>query len=81
MPREDLEKAWLDRPRLGRTGRHDELVNLAAYLMADQSEYITGEVICIDGGKWRGGAGQFTAVGDPMTDDDWEAMKPKKKEG
>jgi NAD(P)-dependent dehydrogenase (short-subunit alcohol dehydrogenase family) len=36
---------------LGRYGRHDELANLAAYLCADGSGYITGECVTIDGGE------------------------------
>ena len=34
----------------GRVGRHEELANLAAYLVSDAAGYITGEMITIDGG-------------------------------
>jgi NAD(P)-dependent dehydrogenase (short-subunit alcohol dehydrogenase family) len=44
----------------GRVGEHQELANLAAYLMSDFSDYITGEEITIDGGEWLYGAGQFS---------------------
>ncbi|MDH5251440.1 MAG: SDR family oxidoreductase, partial [Cyclobacteriaceae bacterium] len=37
---------------LKRVGEHQELANLAAYLMSDFSGYINGEVITIDGGEW-----------------------------
>ncbi|MDW8210345.1 MAG: SDR family oxidoreductase [Cytophagales bacterium] len=44
---------------LGRVGHHQELANLAAYLISDYSAYINGEVITIDGGEWLNGAGEF----------------------
>jgi len=63
-----------------RFGRLDELANLATYLMAEGSAYITGEVVTIDGGEWLMG-GEFNeltrqdpkAVGQLMA-----AMRPKK---
>ena len=47
---------------LGRVGHHNELANLAAYLMSDYSAYINGEVITIDGGEWLKGAGEFNML-------------------
>ena len=44
---------------VGRVGEHQELANLAAYLMSDYSAYINGEVVTIDGGEWLQGAGEF----------------------
>jgi NAD(P)-dependent dehydrogenase (short-subunit alcohol dehydrogenase family) len=44
---------------LKRVGEHQELANLAAYLMSSYSAYINGEVITIDGGEWLKGAGEF----------------------
>src|SRR5690606_1722665 len=44
---------------LKRTGEHQELANLAAYLMSDFSAYVNGEVVTIDGGEWLMGAGEF----------------------
>jgi 3-oxoacyl-[acyl-carrier protein] reductase len=35
---------------LGRLGRTDEVGSLVAFLASDQAGYITGQVICIDGG-------------------------------
>ncbi len=46
---------------LQRVGDHQELANLAAYLMSDYSSYINGEVITIDGGEWLENGGQFNA--------------------
>lgn len=45
---------------LRRFGDHQELANLAAYLISDFSAYINGEVITIDGGEWLQDAGQFS---------------------
>lgn len=47
---------------LQRVGEHQELANLAAYLVSDFSAYINGEVITIDGGEWLQGAGQFNLL-------------------
>jgi enoyl-[acyl-carrier-protein] reductase (NADH) len=37
---------------LQRVGDHQELANLAAYMVSDFSAYINGEVVVIDGGEW-----------------------------
>lgn len=47
---------------LRRVGNHQELANLAAYLVSDFSAYINGETIVIDGGEWLQGAGQFNIL-------------------
>jgi NAD(P)-dependent dehydrogenase (short-subunit alcohol dehydrogenase family) len=47
---------------LKRVGEHQELANLAAYLMSDFSAYVNGEVITIDGGEWLQGAGEFNML-------------------
>lgn len=65
---------------LGRVGEHQELANLAAYLISDFSAYMTGEIITIDGGEWLKGAGQFNgfdAVPKPLWDK-MEASRGKK---
>lgn len=47
---------------LRRVGDHQELANLAAYLISDFSAYINGEVVTIDGGEWLQGAGEFNML-------------------
>jgi NAD(P)-dependent dehydrogenase (short-subunit alcohol dehydrogenase family) len=47
---------------VGRVGDHQELANLAAYLVSDFSAYINGEVVVIDGGEWLKGAGQMNML-------------------
>ena len=42
-----------------RFGNHQELANLAAYLLSDHSGYISGEVVTIDGAEWIHKAGEF----------------------
>ena len=79
VPRPDLAKTFETRNPLGRAGKHDELANLASFLLAKESGYINGEVVTIDGGEWLQGAGQFNFLGATMRDEDWAAMKPKKK--
>ena len=44
---------------LARVGEHQELANLAAYMVSDFGAYLNGEVITLDGGEWLKGAGQF----------------------
>lgn len=53
---------------LRRVGEHQELANLAAYLMSDFSSYINGEVITIDGGEWINGAGEFNHLNEVPTE-------------
>jgi NAD(P)-dependent dehydrogenase (short-subunit alcohol dehydrogenase family) len=66
---------------LGRHGEHQELANLAAYLLSDFAAYITGDVVTIDGGEWLRGAGEFNGL-EAVSPGEWDllqaAMKPKK---
>ena len=66
---------------VGRVGEHQELANLAAYLMSDFSAYINGEVVVIDGGEWLQGAGEFNMLKDipEAMWDQLEAMIRNKK--
>jgi NAD(P)-dependent dehydrogenase (short-subunit alcohol dehydrogenase family) len=59
---------------LGRVGEHQELANLAAYLVSDFSAYINGDVITIDGGEWLQGAGEFSML-DAVSPDQWDAIE------
>lgn len=79
MPAKDLEQMAKKHNPLGRFGTHEELANLAAFLVSDQSGYINGEVVVMDGGEWLQGAGEFNHLGLMLTEEQWQAMKPKKK--
>ncbi|MGD8326125.1 MAG: SDR family oxidoreductase [Sphingomonadales bacterium] len=59
---------------LRRYGKHEELANLAAFLMADQSEYITGAIIPIDGGQYLNSAGNFAGLSS-LSPEDWQAVR------
>ncbi|MFN8299246.1 MAG: SDR family oxidoreductase [Chitinophagales bacterium] len=59
---------------LRRVGEHQELCNLAAYLVSDYSAYVNGDVITIDGGEWLQGAGEFNLF-DDVTKEQWDAIE------
>jgi NAD(P)-dependent dehydrogenase (short-subunit alcohol dehydrogenase family) len=77
VPRPDLAEVFERRNALGRVGDHLELANLAAFLLARESGYITGDCVTIDGGEWLKGAGQFSWL-DRLTDEEWDALRPRK---
>jgi NAD(P)-dependent dehydrogenase (short-subunit alcohol dehydrogenase family) len=59
---------------VGRVGDHQELANLAAYLVSDFSAYVNGEVVTIDGGEWLMGAGEFNNL-DMIPQEMWDMME------
>ncbi len=59
---------------LRRVGEHQELANLAGYLMSDYSAYINGEVITIDGGEWLQGAGEFNML-EAIPEEMWDMLE------
>jgi NAD(P)-dependent dehydrogenase (short-subunit alcohol dehydrogenase family) len=59
---------------LKRVGEHQELANLAAYLVSDFAHYLNGEVITIDGGEWLKGAGQFNLL-EQVTPEMWDKLE------
>lgn len=63
---------------LGRVGEHQELANLAAYLVSDFSAYMNGEVVTIDGGEWLKGAGQFNQM-DLVPHEMWDMLEAMRK--
>ncbi|HEV3024285.1 MAG TPA: SDR family oxidoreductase [Pirellulales bacterium] len=69
---------------LGRVGEHQELANLAAYLLSDYAAYVTGACVTIDGGEWLKGAGEFNYL-DAVSGQQWDELqallKPKNREG
>ncbi|WP_422000147.1 SDR family oxidoreductase [Reyranella sp.] len=66
---------------LRRVGEHDELANLAAYLVSDGAGFVNGEAVVIDGGKMlqSGGGGASTQSMIDWTDEQWDAIRPKRK--
>lgn len=62
----------------GRVGKMYELANLAAFLMADGCEYLTGQTIAIDGGMHLASGGNFAGLA-KLTDDDWSKVREQIK--
>jgi NAD(P)-dependent dehydrogenase (short-subunit alcohol dehydrogenase family) len=81
LPTKKFEKKYLDKIPMGRYGEHEELANLAAFLMSDMAPYITGECVTIDGGETLA-AGQFNFIDTLMSRGKLKAifkmMKPSK---
>jgi NAD(P)-dependent dehydrogenase (short-subunit alcohol dehydrogenase family) len=62
---------------LGRVGDHDELADLAAFLVSDAASYINGEMVTIDGGQHLRTSGAEDLLG--WSDVDWEAQRASRK--
>lgn len=63
LPGELMEKFdFKNRVPLKRVGDHQELANLAAFLISDYAGFINGEIVTIDGGEWLQGAGEFNGL-------------------
>lgn len=80
MPDPSMEEMAKLRIPARRFGEHHELSNLATYLLADGSDYITGEVVTIDGGEWLMGGefNSFTSMPYEVVDGMFEMMKAKR---
>jgi NAD(P)-dependent dehydrogenase (short-subunit alcohol dehydrogenase family) len=75
LPGEMLEKFDMTKKvPLRRMGEHQELCDLAGYLISPYSGYINGEVVTIDGGEWLQGAGQFNML-DAVEPGMWDAIE------
>ena len=72
-----IEKKMKNRIPLKRFGEHDELANLATYLVSDQAGYINGEVVTIDGGEWLQGAGEMNEL-EKLPKAAWKLLKMKR---
>jgi NAD(P)-dependent dehydrogenase (short-subunit alcohol dehydrogenase family) len=74
MPSKQFEEHELNKIPMKRFGKHEELTNLAAFLLSDMAEYINGECIVIDGGQWLRGAGEFNDLS-MLPDAVWDQME------
>jgi NAD(P)-dependent dehydrogenase (short-subunit alcohol dehydrogenase family) len=74
MPSKQFEEHAKDAHPMKRFGRHEELTNLAVFLLSDAAEYINGECVVIDGAGWLRGAGEFNDLL-LLPDAAWEAME------
>ena len=73
-----IERKLKNRIPLKRFGKHEELANLASYLLSEGSGYINGEVVTIDGGEWLKGAGEFNEL-DRVPKTAWKIMEKLRK--
>ena len=64
----------MDAIPMKRTGELLELANLATFLMADGCEYLTGEIVTIDGAQWLNHAGSFYDMLKDVTDEEWDKL-------
>jgi NAD(P)-dependent dehydrogenase (short-subunit alcohol dehydrogenase family) len=64
---------------LGRVGEHDELANLASYLVSDAAAYMTGEMVVLDGGLHLRTSGADDLL--RWSDDEWTAHRDAQRSG
>jgi NAD(P)-dependent dehydrogenase (short-subunit alcohol dehydrogenase family) len=78
LPSKELEERAKAHHPMKRFGKHEELTNLATYLLSEQAEYVNGECVVIDGGQWLRGAGEFNEFVD-LPDAAWDMMEAARK--
>jgi NAD(P)-dependent dehydrogenase (short-subunit alcohol dehydrogenase family) len=78
MPSTEIQEQARKRHPMGRFGKHEELANLAVYLLSDQADYVNGECVVIDGALWLRGAGEFNDLLD-MPDAAWDMLESVRK--
>lgn len=61
---------------LGRVGRHEELTQLAAYLISAEAGYVNGETVAIDGGAHLRTSGAEDLF--DWSDADWDAHRARR---
>ena len=82
MPDERLAEKMYKLIPLQRVGEHDELTDMAVFLLSNLSSYLTGEVIYLDGGASLTSAGQFnlfTELPRGKVMQMFESLRPAKK--
>jgi NAD(P)-dependent dehydrogenase (short-subunit alcohol dehydrogenase family) len=78
MPSTQFEDHAKQSHPMKRFGRHEELTNLAAFLLSDMAEYINGECVVIDGALWLRGAGEFNDLL-MLPDSAWDSMEAARR--
>jgi NAD(P)-dependent dehydrogenase (short-subunit alcohol dehydrogenase family) len=78
LPSKDLEERARESHPMKRFGRHDELADLAVYLISPQAAYVNGECVVIDGGLWLRGSGEFNDFLD-VPEALWEKLESARK--
>jgi NAD(P)-dependent dehydrogenase (short-subunit alcohol dehydrogenase family) len=70
---EGRDQGWASRNRLGRTGEHRELADLASFLICDGAGYINGEMVVQDGGAHLRSSGAEDLL--QWTEEQWERQR------
>jgi NAD(P)-dependent dehydrogenase (short-subunit alcohol dehydrogenase family) len=70
---EGRDQGWTSKNPLGRVGEHDELANLASFLISDLAGYINGEMVVQDGGAHLRSSGAEDLL--QWTDAQWEKQR------
>jgi NAD(P)-dependent dehydrogenase (short-subunit alcohol dehydrogenase family) len=78
MPTKEYEERAKNHHPMKRFGRHEELANLAVYLVSDKADHVNGECVVIDGGLWLRGAGEFNNLVE-LPDTAWEMLEARKR--
>ena len=77
VPDPKMEESLRQRLPMKRFGRHEELANLAVYLLSPMADYINGECVLIDGAEWVRGAGEFNFLAE-LPDSAWQALEARR---
>src|SRR5450432_19312 len=78
IPSKQFEEHAISKIPMKRFGKHEELANLAAFLISDMAEYINGECVVIDGGQWLRGAGEINDLA-MLPDSMWDEIEASRK--
>lgn len=73
-PTKDLSDRMLDRIPFKRFGTHDELTDLATFLISDGASFVNGEAVTIDGGESIANAAQFGFLSN-LREQDWNTIR------
>ena len=74
IPSAEYEEHHRRRHPMQRFGRHEELANLAVFLLSPQAGYMNGDCVTLDGGQWLRQGGQFNDLLD-VPDAVWDEME------
>jgi NAD(P)-dependent dehydrogenase (short-subunit alcohol dehydrogenase family) len=78
IPSREFEEKHRQRHPMQRFGEHDELTNLAAFLISPQAGYINGDCVTIDGGQWLRSGGQFNDLLE-VPEEFWDQMEKARR--
>lgn len=79
VPEASVETQGFERNPMGRFGTHEELSNLASFLISPHAGFINGEVIRIDGGELNELSGEFNFLS-RVTDDVWARFEKERRQ-